>query len=226
MTGARTRALVVLVVAALVAGGCALPSDDSPDLLAVDNVPTQLLEPAPSSTTSTTLPLRTLPVNLFFFDADDLLRAEQRQIRTPTTPSDVLRELFEGTTEEGKSSAIPPDVEVVGTSLDEATGILTVALNDAVFDIESTELVRAIAQIVYTATQLATVRSVRFEIDGAIQPVPVDEGGSQTRPVTKDDFPSFDPNRVATTTTSSTTTTAPTVPEPSGIVPNPDPSTG
>jgi hypothetical protein len=206
----------VVAALAVLAGACALPTDDQPDELAADGVPAGLLEPAPTSTTSTTLPVQTLPVNLFFFDAEDTLRPESRQIPAPITPADVLRDLFEGTTEQGKSTAIPPDVELVDATVDEATGILTVSLNDALFAIQSTELVRAIAQIVYTATQLSTVRSVRFEIDGEIQAVPVGDGGNQTRPVTKDDFPNFDPLRTPATSTTSTTTTTtvPTAPPP------------
>lgn len=222
---ARRRLTGLLVVVALVAVGCALPSDDEPDVLACDGVCAQVLEPAPTSSTSTTLPVQTLPVNLFFFDAEDTLQPESRQIRTPISAADVLRELFEGTTEQGKSTAIPPDVELVDATVDEATGILTVSLTDALFAIEGTELVRAIAQIVYTATQLSAVRSVRFEIDGEIQPVPVGDGGSQTRPVTKDDFPSFNPlNTPSSSTTSSTTsTTLPAVPTTPSPTPAPSP---
>jgi hypothetical protein len=211
-SGSRLRRLAIGVSAALVLAACGLPSDDQPAELAADQIPPELLAPAPESATTSTLPVLTLPFNLYFFDPDDLLRAEPRQIRTPATEADVLLQLFTGTTEQGKSTAIPPGLELIDARTDAATRTLTIALNDALFDIQSTELSRAIAQMVFTGTALAGVDQVRFEIEGQLQAVPDGRGDSQSRPVTRDDYVEFDPVAQATTTTAPPPPTTLTIP--------------
>ncbi|MFP4512704.1 MAG: GerMN domain-containing protein [Acidimicrobiales bacterium] len=206
MTPAR-RLLALAVAALILLMGCAMPSDAEPDPITLDDEYADLLEPAPPPTTTTPAE-STLPRGLWFI-ADDLLSRESTQIEVSRADdlTAVLNRLTEGTRQQDHRSAIPGGVVFLGHRSDEGSRTVTVEMADAaLFEIDGTELARAVAQIVFTATQpVFGYEAVRFEIDGDIRSVPTGSGSNSNEPVGQCDYERFDPDPSCPSTTTTTT---------------------
>jgi spore germination protein GerM len=204
------RTLLALCAAlALILTACAMPSDSAPEPIALGDEYGQLLEPAPPPTT-TTSPESTLTRQLWFI-VDDLLSSEQNQIGESRANdlTHVLNRLAEGTRQQDHRNAIPDGVVFVDHRPDEASRTVTVEMADAtLFEIDGTELARAVAQIVFTATQgVFGYDLVRFEVDGSIRSVPVGGGSNSNEPVGRCDYERFYPSISCPSPTTTTTTT-------------------
>lgn len=186
-----------------------MPSDADPEPLALSDLDADLLDPE-SPTTTTTQPEATLPRGLWFIEDDDLAR---ESVQIPVSRADdltsVLNRLFEGTRQQDRRNAIPDGVRVLGYRVDEDSGVVTIELADAsLFDVASTELARAVAQIVFTATESTFGHeAVRLEIEGNIRSVPTGAGSNTSDPVGRCDYERFYasadcPDPTTTTTTS------------------------
>ena len=195
-------ALVLLLVASLVGGACGVPANDGPQAISPANLPAGLLDPNPG--TSTTVPGSpgTTPVPVYFIVRDgdvDRLTEVTREVAEPTMPAARIGALFSQPTADeadaGITSSIPADLVLLQDPvLDEETGVLTIDLSSELFDIQSAELTRAVAQIVFTVTQLTDVLKVRFLVEGEATPVPDDDGVEKEDPVSKADYRSLDPD--------------------------------
>lgn len=204
------RALVLLVLA-LAAAACGIPTDGTPRALPAEGVPNGLLE-LPTTSTSTTLPpLESASVNVFLLTADRLSPVE-RSVPADVQLVAVIEALLSGARpeeqEQGLSSAIPPTAELLDAQRRPAERLALVDLSSD-FNVEGAQLRRAVAQVVYTATALPDVERVTLLIEGREVEVPVEDGSLVRRPLTRRDFPTLDPDYVPPPTTSSTTTTAP-----------------
>ena len=207
----------VLLAVVLLLASCAMPSDANPEPLTLDEENEDLLDPSPPATT-TTQPERTQPRWLWFIEDDDLAR---EQVQIPVSQADdltaVLNRLVEGTRQQDRRNALPDGVRVLGHRVDDDSGVVTIELADAtLFDVASTELARAIAQVVFTATETSFGHeAVRFEIDGNIRSVPTGAGSNTSDPVDRCDYERFHPDTSCpdATTTTTTTTTSPPGPE-------------
>ena len=190
----RRRAVVlagVLLAVAALAAGCGLPTDDEPQELSADAVPFDLLA-GPTTTVATRPGPTTELVNLYFRDTERLVAVPEEVGATGGTapePNEVIQALLDTTGEEldpGVRSAIPPGTVLRGTR--QTGGVLTIDLSDQFTTVEGTLLIFAVAQLVYTATELPGVNRVRFAIDGERISVPDDEGVEQEDPVTPSDY--------------------------------------
>lgn len=187
--------LVALLAVALLVGGCGLSTDDEPDLIALDEVPAELLEP--EVVTSTTA--GTTPVTVYLIErteagarlvparrtADDASRPGPRieALLAPTTAAEQRR---------GYTSSIPAGTSLLSApELDARTGVLTLDVSDDLFGIEGTELVLAFAQLVYTATELESVERVRFLVEGEPERALDARGVEQAGAVGREDYASL-----------------------------------
>lgn len=213
--------LLVLVVLLVGAGACAIPADQQPDTVALDTEFSELLEPAPptDSTTTTSQPA-TRNVPLYFVVDDTLaLALTPMSVGRADDLTAVLNELAGGTRLENHRNAIPTGVQIASTSVDTDRRIARIQLADnALFTAaEGNERLRAIAQIVFTATgNRFGVDAVQFEVDGNIRTVPTGGGSDKTEPVGRCDYRTVaadsdvrDCPSPSTTTTSSPQTEAP-----------------
>lgn len=190
----RRVALALVVVAAVAA--CGLPNDRAPRQIAADKVPFSLL--APSSTLTTASDATGGPlVDLYYFDGDRL-RAVRAAV-TSASPFDVLSSLVVGLPEgaAGVATAIPKDTRVLSADFD-ADGVLVVTLsNEIVSTITDPTQGNAFGQLVWTATHLDGVRSVRFRTvdeNGQQQDVkPTTDTGQRGDPLDSTDFRSIAP---------------------------------
>jgi spore germination protein GerM len=189
----RWRA-IGLLVAALVAG-CGVPEDSAPEELSADEVPFDLL--TPGSTTTTVPPPIDLPpdrrAELWFLVADEFqLEPVVREVADQNEQTVIQTLLSTSDLEQGLSTAIPPDTELLDAFVDD--GLLTVDLSNEFTDIQGDSAIAAVAQIVYTADGLNGVSEVLFRVEGEDFPVTDEEGAIQEDPVSRLDYQSLAPD--------------------------------
>jgi spore germination protein GerM len=202
MTERRRWIAVTLALAAL-AVGCGLSPDNEPHAIAPGNLPPGLLDPNPGTSTTLTGSPATTAVPVFFLvrvgDETRLTEVEREVADASSAAARVGALLTQPTADEtdaGITTAIPADLILLDEPiLDEDERTLTVNLSDELNRLEGAELTRAVAQIVYTATELDDVAQVRFLVEGEEIPVPDDEGVETTGPVGQADYRSLDPDR-------------------------------
>ena len=112
------------------------------------------------------------------------------------TPQDLLGALLEGPNENEFDAefrtAIPE-----GTTLRSAVlrgGTLRVDVSEELLQLSGETLIEAIAQLVFTASEIDGVRSVKIVVDGADQQWPAGNGQLQSAPLTVYDFPGLVPS--------------------------------
>jgi spore germination protein GerM len=186
----------LLVVLALLAalGGCGLAEDGEPEAISPENVPPDLLDPVPQSTTTTRGPGE-VPVPVYLVDevaGELVLVATTRTVQDPQSPGARVAALLAATPTEREvaeelTSYIPPDVKLLDSEHDPDSRELVLDLSPEIFDVQQQALSNAFAQIVYTATELDTVTTVRFRVDGEPRNARDAEGGEQ-RVVDRSDY--------------------------------------
>jgi Sporulation and spore germination len=195
--------LVALVVAPLVvAGACGVPADDEPQAIAGRDLPPDLLDPNPGS--STTLPesAGTTTVDVYLLDETPdgvRLAPVTREVARANRPNERLAALFGGATEAeieaGITSGIPADTVLRGVTTDDESREVVIDLSDDIFTIEGEALAQAFAQMVWTATEPGAggYRQVRFSVDGEPTTVLDGDGAEQQDTVTRADYDALRP---------------------------------
>jgi spore germination protein GerM len=122
-------------------------------------------------------------------EGERLLRTVLRDV--DSTPEAVLEELIKGPNpseqDAGIRTAIPSALTL--WSARPVAGTLNVDVSSEILDLPSTALRYAVAEIVYTASELDGVDAVRLRVDGEIRAWPDGAGVTQTVPLTVYDFP-------------------------------------
>jgi spore germination protein GerM len=187
----------VLVLSAAALSSCALPTQGSPSAIPANKVPFGLLNPHPSSTTTTQPNASTLvSVKVFFLTANDQLQPAARYVPPPAPLIAILDAMLAGPSnaesKSGITTAIPNDVTVLSTSV---TGnVVTVNMNSAFAQITGTDSELAVGQIVATvATEVGLGTGVVFEIEGQRTSVPIANGSQVAGPVYLIEFLSVAP---------------------------------
>lgn len=198
MTRRITMTVLAAAVAVLAVGGCQVSTNDEP--VAVGPIFDNLLEPTTTTTTTTSPEDATRQVTVFFVrTTDDGVRlvGVQRAVAVDAGPVQVLTNLFDsrpdGTKsaeEVGLSSAIPASAELLSAEVVPGSTELEVDTRGLFGPTGPVGSVSrdAVAQIVYTATGLEDVNSVRFLNDGADVTVIIGTGESVERPVNRNDY--------------------------------------
>jgi spore germination protein GerM len=186
--------LLVLSALALVATGCAIPTQSSPSTMPPSKVPFGLLNPQRPTTTTTTQPKPTsfVPVNVFFLNSTGKLTAAIRYLPAPASLDTIIRAMlagpFSSETAQGITTAIPSDVAVLSV-LPPQNNIVTVNMNTAFGTITGNNTELAVAQIVTTiVTANGVTTGVLFEINGLRTSVPIANGSQASGPVYLLDF--------------------------------------
>jgi len=117
-----------------------------------------------------------------------LLRSVQREA---ASAFDLIQVLLQGPNESEVQAqydtAIPSTTELLSTRTQGQ--VLTVNLTSDIDELDSQTLMHAIAQIVYTATELDGVEAVQVEIDGEPLSAPTPGGNTKSGPVRVYDYP-------------------------------------
>jgi len=183
----RIGLVAALVLAALLAGGCAIPTESGPRTIAPDRVPFHLLSPVASATTTTLPRLSSLvPVKVFFITPNQLLQAVDRVVVSPAQLTEVINALLAGPSSSevanGTTTAIPSNVRVLSATVQGA--IVTVNFDDQFGAITGSATELAVAQVVATVTgQVGLSSGVIFEINGERTSVPIASGAQVPGPV-------------------------------------------
>ena len=170
--------LGLLAALGIVSTACGVPQDQTPRVLGSSALPAELMEP--STTTTSTEPLAPRQgVYLYFVDGESLADPVRRELATPAGSIAALEALVAGPTEPeaaaGLTSAMPAETVILGSDL--TNGVLRVDLAEGALEQIEGELQRlAIAQLVYTATNLAGVDWLWVQIEGEPRALPTDEG--------------------------------------------------
>ena len=189
-----TRRLLVLLlpIGAVVAAGCAIPTQGSPSTMAPSKVPFNLLDPhLPTTTTTLPKPTSLVPVKVFFLNAGNELTSAQRVVAAPAPLTAVITSMLAGPTKaettQGLTTAIPSNVSVLSTTAQ--AGIVTVNMNAAFGAITGTNIELAVGQVVATVgAENGPTTGVLFEIDGQRISVPIANGSQVNSPVYLYDF--------------------------------------
>ncbi len=176
-------AIAGALVSLLVTVGCGLPTDKAPTRVEVpaglfpdDN---QRVVGALTDTPSTSL-------HAVYFLRDGLLVEVRRPLATPVFLDAPLNSLLAGPTpteaENGLESAVPAGTEFVDVQL-LRNKVVSIHLNNVFFEVEGAQRVRAVAQIVFTASALARdSQGVLFYLDGVAQSLPDGAGKIEQTP--------------------------------------------
>ena len=170
--------LGLLAALGIVSTACGVPQDQTPRVLGASALPAELMEPS-TTTTSTEPPAPRQGVYLYFVDGESLADPVRRELATPAGSIAALEALVAGPTEPeaaaGLTSAMPAETVILGSDL--TNGVLRVDLAEGALEQIEGELQRlAIAQLVYTATNLAGVDWLWVQIEGEPRALPTDEG--------------------------------------------------
>ncbi len=115
----------------------------------------------------------------------------------PEDAMELLSSLFAGPNSDERddqlSTAIPEGTEIVSTNL-AAGGVLVVDITEAnaterMSELRSVRAIAAVAQIVFTASEIGSVSSVLLQVDGQRQSWPGGDGELQSDPLSVYDFP-------------------------------------
>jgi len=200
----RRGASIVVIVAAALLGGCGLSANSEPQAIAPDNLPPDLLDPNPGS--STTLPesAGTTSVDVYFLatEGDGVrLSPVKREVNDLADPGQRLGALFaqpsEEETVEGLTTSIPADTTLISVERNESDDIeAVIELSDDLVSIEGEALARAFAQIVWTVTEPdGGIRQVRFVVNGVEIRAPDARGNPLDGAVSRVDYASLSPVR-------------------------------
>lgn len=168
--------LALPLALALVTGlsACGVEPSDGAETASRDEVPYGLLDPAPPATT-TTVPERVSAPATIWLVGGDGIQPVGRQVVAPVTVERLLAALVAGATADeaafGLRSALAD--EVLGEAVVIA-GVATIDLREAFAGAVPREQLLALAQIVYTVTELDPVQVVTFTLGG--EPVDVQRG--------------------------------------------------
>ncbi len=186
------KPLVTALLGALMFVGCGVTADDAPRNIAPSEVPFDLL--TPTSSTSTAVPRATMPAEVFLLRGSRL-EAAPRQVASPSTVGTVMAALVQGPTgeesERGLRSAVTPETSILSAEV--VNGAATINVSEAFSRVGVRDQISALAQVVYTATNLPSVDRVQILLDGQVVQVPRADGTSTDAPLRRSDYSSFAP---------------------------------
>ncbi len=194
----RAASLIVALGVLLGVTGCGLRPDDQPHVIAADDLPADLLDPNPPTSTSAPGATSKVTVYLVLRQGDTTrLAPVTRDVAAATRAADRIKALLvptsAGEQQLGLINSIPSDTVLLDTQLIPTSGELVVNLSGALFDVQGKELANAFAQLVWTVTELDAVRQVRFKVDGRTYRAPNADGVEQQGAVTRGDYNSLAP---------------------------------
>jgi spore germination protein GerM len=184
----RTRAGCVVLAAAIAAGGgCGIAPDSSPR----DVAPAErnLTVNAVSDGDEAGGTSRIYLVAPSEAGDPSLLRSTSRDVASGATP--LLTSLLAGPNDEELASRLVTNIpqETVLISARPSGDVLFVDVSPEITELSGDLLVLAVAQIVFTATEIEGVRAVRLRVNGQDQRWPKGDGETREGALTVYDFP-------------------------------------
>ncbi len=175
----------VLAFGLLVVAACGVPLDDRARVTPPERVPYGLV----STTTLLDTPGGRVDVDVYLVEGDRL-RPVARTLPAPVEAARLLAELTQPLTEAERADGLRRALGD-GALFDEVSTsgeTVKLALTEEFERLPAQEQVLALGQIVYTLTELSTVRAVQFSRDGTALDVPTADGTLATGAVDRTDY--------------------------------------
>ncbi len=185
------RVASLACVLALGVSGCGVPTDSTPRSIDRDDVPFDLLQPAPTNAASQA---NVETVLVYFFQGERLV-ATQRTVTSPIQIGSYLAALSQGPTNEELASGTSTTLRMTGSTISAqiVDGVARINVGGALDGLTRDQRVRAVAQVVFTSTELPDISGVVIEASGKAIPVPLADGSMVTRPIQRADYSAFAP---------------------------------
>jgi spore germination protein GerM len=184
---ATTRSLCIVLSAVIGAGGCGIEPDSTPRDVAANEQ--GLIANAVSDGDEAGGTSRIYLVAPSEAGDPSLLRSTLRDVATGATP--LITSLLAGPNPDELASRlvtnIPQETQLLST--DSSGDVLFVDVSPEITELSGDLLVLAVAQIVFTATEIDGVRAVRLRVNGQDQRWPKGDGETLDRALTEYDFP-------------------------------------
>lgn len=191
--GLRAPGLVLAVC--LSAAACGIPTTGGPTAISKKDVPFHLLSPAGPTTTSSTVPQTvTVPELIFLVAPTQTLAPVSRAVPVSTSLNGTLTQVLEALLEGPKANESASGLQTFLTSsttrvsVKVTGGIATIDFSTNPIQVVGANQTLAIAQVVYTATQVAGVTGVVFQFGGQPVDVPTASGATVPGPVDKTSY--------------------------------------
>ena len=185
---ARVSLAAMGLVAVALGTGCAIQPDNAPrDIPAAERGQLDPVPPGGEAIGQSRIYLVTGEGT----GGDRELRTVLRDVEPRTDPEAVLRTLIAGANrselDSGMTSPLPSSSTLHSARLVAST--LNVDLSGEILELPGSSLRDAVAQIVFTGSELDGVRTVRIRVDGQTRDWPDGSGELQRRPLTVYDYP-------------------------------------
>jgi len=184
------RVAAVAIALVVVLAACGVSTRDELSTADAGDVPYDLLAPEVPTSTSTTEARRQTARAAVWFVAGGEILPLFRDVPAPADLEGLLAALAAGPTEGearlGARSSIPGGVGEIAGRVERRTAVIELPPGFA--DAAPREQLLGLAQLVYTATELAAVDTVRFEIDGVQVAVPRADGSVVDAPLRRVDY--------------------------------------
>lgn len=192
------RIASLLMLVAMLAGACGIPTDAAPRAVELDERGENSLVLLPDATR---IPVAFIPeaFSIYLINADSRLVPVTRALPVDSGPEEVIRSLFQGPTPEEAAENLTTALadNQAASILSVTTTSGTVILNVAEGSFEDLptqdDLRKAIAQIVFTVSDLSKVSSLRLQVEGVDTELPTDGSNSAEQdPVARSDYASLE----------------------------------
>lgn len=180
--------------------GCGVRGQSAETRIGRDDVPFELLEATPDGGEATPgdddAPVR--QTTIFLESAGGLLPVT-RELPAPVRTGEVLRALAAGPTPDEEAFGLQTAITSgrAAPSVRREGALAVVELDDAFFN-EGADQITALAQIVFTLTDLEPISRVRFLVGGEPAEVPRADGVLTSEPVGREDYASLAPGGTGT----------------------------
>ena len=181
-------AIAAVVVAALLAA-CGVSNDSGPRALERDGVPFDLLTPANTAGSTSTVVAVTTEVPIYLV-GPERLAVVRRLVEPPPSLFRAIESLLAGPSADeaaaGLRSAISNQTRVLSVRVQ--SGVASIDLSGDFASIGGQELILAVAQLVFTATATQGVLGVRLSLDGEPVEIPRRDGTLTKDPLGPADY--------------------------------------
>lgn len=182
MTASLRTMCAAAVAGVLLLASCGFPAQDEATPVKDDRPATLITDPPGG--------VRVTESTTVWFVADDELQPVSRRLSSPVEAADILAALLEGVTPAESARALRsavPSGDMV-RSVTTSGGRADVDLAVEFADIPAGDQLLALAQIVFTLTDLRGIGRVRFTVGDVPVVVPLPDGESTEDSVSRDDF--------------------------------------
>jgi spore germination protein GerM len=176
----RAFAVAAAMLAGLVASACGVPIGAAPTPLSKSELPA-ILTQSPTTTTTTPANSHGKVVYIYFLE-NRQLESEPAEVAPPVTLAELLKALDNGPTLKqigvGITTALQTtsDLKAMGVT---TRGVAEVQLDQDFFELQESEAILELGQIVFTATyNLPNVKSVQFFQPNGLPYIAANGGGS------------------------------------------------